>query len=133
MQNQLQKKSPKESEMSLACQSDLIDLVTQCFDSLNNFGKTNQALPNIIKFFIVKLKKYPFEKVYEAFDEWTDRHSTMPTPADIINIIEPLPEYSKTLYISLCEKKKNDIYLSPQQRQFMAEFEKHEIKKTGLR
>ena len=119
--------------MSLEYQAEIVSLVSQCFDSLNNYGKTQEALPNIIKFFILKLKKYPFEKVYNAFDKWTDRHSTMPTPADIINIIDPLPELSKTLYISLCEKKKNDVYITPSQREFMAEFEKQEIKKSGYK
>lgn len=70
---------------------DLGGFVRQCFDALNTYGKTPDQLANATLMFVNILKDYPMDKVISAFGSWMRRSSTMPTPADIVNIIDPPP------------------------------------------
>lgn len=70
-------------------------LLLVCFDVLKVYGKEPEQLENIEKIFQMILGKYPFAKVEEGFLKYMERKAEMPTPADIVNIIDPYkPDYS---------------------------------------
>jgi hypothetical protein len=106
-------------------------MVTQSFDVLNVYGKTTDQLNYIVKAFILVLEAYPPKDVRDAFLHWISRKSVMPTPADIVNIIDPPPEkLSEALFINLCKKRDKGIYLTPDERRFIYAFEQQELTKS---
>ena len=59
-----------------------------CFDGLNTFGKTPGQLKNAMKLFLMRLGDYPMPLVRAAFERWVDEKPEMPTPADIIGMMQ---------------------------------------------
>lgn len=59
-----------------------------CFDGLDTFGKTPGQLANAVKLFLLMLSKYPAVLIRFAFEKWVRTESKMPTPSEIINLIE---------------------------------------------
>jgi hypothetical protein len=70
---------------------ELLVYTKQCFDTLKTYGKTPEQLETISEMFVTVLSKYPMERIKPAFLQWIERNSEMPTPADIINLIDPPP------------------------------------------
>jgi hypothetical protein len=87
---------------------DLGQFVSQCFDALNTYGKTPDQLANATKMFVNILKDYPMDAVIKAFGSWMRRSSIMPTPADIVNIIDPpAPKPDWAAYVSIRQRMKD--------------------------
>lgn len=63
-------------------------LVTKSFNLYNTYGRDPAALGDIFSDFQEALAEYPEEKISLAFTEWRKTKSSMPTPADIIELIE---------------------------------------------
>ncbi len=58
---------------------------------LDTFGRKPDQLKEISKMFVEMLRGYPLEKIKSGFHQHMKRSSRMPTPADIINLIDPPP------------------------------------------
>lgn len=127
-----------KSEPNLASKPEainkVIEMVTQCFNSLNVYGKTSDQLPGIIKMFILVLADYPLEKISKGFADYLKRNSVMPTPADIVNIIDPPKEQWKpdwSVYRALKKKVQQDgYYLYGSERLFVEKCENFVFKKA---
>lgn len=82
----------------------LLEFLDASFAALDRYGRKPDQLKEIAKLFIHLLRGYPLEKIKEGFYEHMRRESRMPTPADIINIIDPLPPVWKpdwAVYVGL--------------------------------
>lgn len=82
----------------------LAEVIGRVFDLQKQFGKTTGQLENIVAGFCWALAKYPVQEVMRGFGEYIQRHSDMPTPANIVAIIDPDPpkkEWDKSVYIKL--------------------------------
>lgn len=76
------------------------------FDGQKQFGKNSDQIENMVKFFCWSMRKYPVEKVLEGIGQYVLQKSDIPTPSDIVNIIDPKPPVwkpDKSYYISLKE------------------------------
>jgi len=108
----------------------LCSLVAQCFDSLNVYGKTTDQLENIAGAFQLVLGDYDIDTVSKAFAKHLRRSSTMPTPADIVNIIDPPPQkLSGAVYISLKKQLIDNIFTTDEERAYIAAYERQEMDK----
>lgn len=71
---------------------DLATIITHTFDLQKQYGKQAGQLENVVKGFCWALKGYSAEIVINAFGTYILRHSDMPTPSDIVKIIDPQPD-----------------------------------------
>lgn len=79
-------------------------IIGQAFDMQKQFGKTTGQLENIVSGFLWIMEPYPVDIVVGAFAKYLREHSDMPTPSDIVKIIDPKkPEkiWDKAVYIKL--------------------------------
>lgn len=67
----------------------------QIFDLQKQFGKTTSQLENIISGFCWVLDGYELSLVITGIAEYAKRNSDIPTPSDIVKIIDPQPEKFK--------------------------------------
>jgi hypothetical protein len=67
---------------------DITEFMIVCFDSLDTYGKNRQQLKNAIKLFLITLADYPAILIRKAFEKWVRTESKMPTPKDIISLME---------------------------------------------
>lgn len=67
----------------------LLSFVKGCFDTLDTYGKTAGQLETISDMFILTLTGYSIEQIRGAFLQYMRSSNKMPTPFDIISIIEP--------------------------------------------
>lgn len=63
-------------------------MVGQCYETLRVYGKEPGQIKTIVRTFLMLLGEYPLLRVRAAFLGWMKTHNEMPTPADIIGIIE---------------------------------------------
>jgi len=76
----------------------ITDMVSQCFETLNIYGKTTEELPTIIKLFQVTLAEYQPQDIEKAFAEHIKTNSIMPVPADIVARIDAILKTRRELY-----------------------------------
>lgn len=81
----------KDSVLSSQETRKLLTFLDTTFAVLDTYGRKPDQLEEIAMLFVVMLKGYPLEKIKDGFMQHMRRSSKMPTPADIINIIDPLP------------------------------------------
>jgi len=58
-----------------------------CFSTLDTYGKTPEQMKEVVKMHLLLLGEYPFPLVKSAYLEWVKTQRKMPTPADIIEIV----------------------------------------------
>lgn len=64
------------------------DLMVICFDALDTYGKSPSQLANIVKLFLISLSDYPAPLIRRAFETWVRTQSKLPTPAEIIGLMQ---------------------------------------------
>jgi hypothetical protein len=85
-------------------------LVFQCFQSLRTYGKEPEQLGAVNGMFQMVLAEYPYDKIKGAFSYFLRHNNEMPTPADIVNIIERggKPPLERSVYVSIQKKPKDE-------------------------
>jgi hypothetical protein len=81
-------------------------MVTTCFEALRVYGKTAEQLESVVGMFALALADYPIEKIRTAFKVYVKRHSDLPAPADIVQIIERdgKPPFERSVYIAIAQR-----------------------------
>lgn len=93
---------------------------------LNVYGKTPEQLGNVTKLFFAVLANYPAETIKAAFLTYLKTNSTMPTPADIENIINPpRPKPDWPVYIALKKRIHDGYFPLSDERQFLRDCEQY--------
>lgn len=110
---------------------ELLTYISQCFDCLNTYGKTPDQLTNAGRMFIAVLSPYPMLEIKKAFVEWARRNSAIPTPADILNIIDPPPPTPDwAAYVAIRQKMRDGYtFVMPDQRRYVAWCEDYAVNK----
>jgi hypothetical protein len=62
-------------------------LLVDCAAALKSY-KTPEQMEGVVRIFLTMLGKYPYEKVRGAFFKYMEFNKEMPTPADILAILE---------------------------------------------
>jgi len=73
----------------------LTKILTMCFDSLKVYGKTYEQMGSLTKMFKMMLRPYNMEEIEGAFVRHLTVSNEMPTPKDIIAIIDPSTQPKK--------------------------------------
>lgn len=132
-----QKANPKEQEKQpyeVLCLKDDIEgqkkltvLLADCFDALNLYGKEPEQLESMIRIFKLVLGRFTWGVIEKAFSIFLNDADKMPTPADIVKIIEPPKQERKwcgATYIQLCQRKRENQFMLDRELQYIADFEK---------
>lgn len=113
-------------------QAQFCEFMAQCYDGLNTYGKTPEQLENLTGLFLTVLGHYPLETVKNAFLQHIKRSPNLPTPADIVNIIDPLPEeLSPSMYVNIMKECTiGGKLLWGDKKRYVEEFERREMAKV---
>ena len=102
----------RRSETSLPVSQDLhgqgqmAEILTQCFQALNLYGKEPEQLAAAIPLFQMVLGDYPIGQIKSAFITWLRTNDTFPAPANIVSLIRRggKPPLSEAVYVSISRK-----------------------------
>lgn len=103
----------------------LTRLVTACYEAMNVYGKSPEQLEAIIMLMQMTLRKFSYDDVRKAFEVYLNQSAVMPTPADIVKIIEPSKEKRKwcaTTFIDLRRQQREGQFMSKEEKKYMHEF-----------
>lgn len=106
-------------------------LITICFDSLKTYGKTFEQLDSIVKLFEFALSSYEMERIEKAFLRHVERSADMPTPSDIIKLLDPSKNPRKldsSVFAEIKRKmKEGNVYVSEQEKAYVEQYLKIEL------
>lgn len=96
---------------SASDQANIVKMLSVILNNQKAFGK-EQSIDDTFSFFKMKLDgKYTADQVLGAVDKYTDSNADIPTPADIINILNPPKrKITQAEYIAALEWQKNNGY-----------------------
>lgn len=63
-------------------------MVQQCFAIQDTYGKTPEQLKILMRTMIEELRRYSIDIISYAFKQWRRESNKIPTPAEIIELIE---------------------------------------------
>ena len=107
----------------------LRNLIDQCFDIFNIYGKKPESAKNILNGFKLVLSEFDEETITDAFKEWMKQSSTMPTPSDIYKIIKPPVVWDKALYMSLVKRRKDgNVFMSSDELKYIEDYEREALR-----
>lgn len=107
----------------------LTEALGQCCSIQKAYGKQMGDLQTMVTAFHQILAEYPLARVQDGFRQYIKRNSTIPTPADIVNLIDPLPPHlDATFYRVLIDKKKNGG-LSYEEYRYVSAYEENQLEK----
>lgn len=96
------------------------------------YGKTTGQLETVVKGFAWLLDGYDYKLVVNGLKQYLRRHNDIPSPSDIINIIDPpkpVWQPDKSYYIKLQEIVKKSNYspyaLNDDEKEYIEKYEKH--------
>lgn len=114
-------------------QAKLAEAIGLVFDGQKQFGKTSEQLENMVKLFCWVLKPYPLADVMNGLAQYVSQHSDLPTPSDIVKIIDPKPEpfapdwgYYKRLQKAIEEGR----FVGDEEKRYMRMCEEHSLAKA---
>ena len=101
----------------------LTALLAQCFQSLKIYGKGPESLKATVAMFQMILAEYAFDDIAQAFRVFLKRHTEMPTPADIVGLIERdgWPALDRAVYVSL--QKRDPATRTPDEWAYIRDYE----------
>lgn len=85
------------------------------------YGKTEAELETLVEGFCWALSDYPMQTIIEAIAKHIRKTPTIPTPADIENIINPPPpKIDWPLYIEIKKRlREGNVYVDSDEKQFI--------------
>ncbi len=133
MKRQQEATQERKIQTSNEDQKKLTRLVTACYEGLNTYGKSPEQLEASIMLMQMTLGRFQYDTVREAFSIYLQTGSTMPTPADIIKIIEPpIPEkkWCKITFLEIRRKKRENVFVSLDEERYLNDFIRAEVNST---
>ena len=96
-------------------------------DTMRQYGRKPAQMENLTKMFIFALADYPYDKISNALRFYAKHYSEMPTPSDIVAIIERngKPPFERAVYVALRTKPKDE--LRDEEWEYIREYEKWAI------
>jgi hypothetical protein len=120
----------KGSPWSVAEKSSLALVIGKVFDLQKQYGKQTGQIENIIDGFCWAMQEYPADLVIRGFGQYILDHSDIPTPSDIVKIIDQKPpawKPDKAYYISLKDihKQHGPYGLDSEEVEYIRRYEEH--------
>jgi hypothetical protein len=109
-------------------------ILALCFDTLKTYGKTYDQMDSISSLFKMVLKKYSYQQIESAFVKYLTIKTEMPTPADIVAIIDPATQpkkWSATAFIDIKKRSREGQYITPEQRKYCEDYIKAQIESNS--
>lgn len=108
-------------------QAQLAEMLAQCFNGLNVYGKDATQLCDTVKLFQFVLGDFPAADIAPAFKVFLTRNSRMPAPSDIVAILKRgnKPPLDQAVYIALSKRKFESR--TADEDAYIAEYEKDAI------
>lgn len=109
----------------------LTRLVAACYEALNVYGKSPEQLEASIMLMQMTLGRFDYEKVRDAFSKYLQYGATMPTPADIIKIIEPPVEPRKwcgATFVDIKRRTREGQFITNAENKYCEDFIQARIK-----
>lgn len=106
-----------------------------CFDTLNVYGKEPEQLANITKLFQLVLGRFHISQVEGAFAQYLATNSTMPTPADIVKIIEPPikpVKWCATTFIDIKRRSREGQFITDTEKKYCEDFVTAKVDKADI-
>lgn len=106
-------------------QKKLTILLADCFDALNLYGKEPEQLESIIRIFKLVLSRFTWEVIEKAFKLYLNDADKMPTPADIVKIIEPPKQERKwcgVTFIDIKRRWRENQFISNEEKKYCSDF-----------
>lgn len=110
---------------SLEDKRKLTRLVTSCYHALRQYGKSPEELEAIIMLMQIKLAKYAYEDVRMAFDKLLDTATQVPTPAEVIAIVDPSTQprkWSATAFIDIKRRIREGQFVPKSEIQYCKDY-----------
>ena len=99
-----------------------------CLVTQRTYGKQATDMEKALKVFIRVLSDYEPEKVIQAIKKWLLTSPDFPTPADILNILNPQPKFDYAVYNALNDRLKRGEKLDYSQMEYIKAYEKNALK-----
>lgn len=104
--------------------------LAQVCELQKQYGKAAANLEVLVGGFLWLLAGIPMQEILGAMRSYVLKKNDIPTPAELLNIINPpAPVLSGAAYIGLRKKLADDVYLTPDDRAFIRAYEKQETDK----
>jgi hypothetical protein len=112
MQNQISENKHNEQWTNTQIQK-LIQTISVVVTQQNDYGKEVNVI-DTIEYFKMKLQsRYTVDQVIYAIDIFTDRSDRIPTPADLIKILDPeQPRITEAQYVEACRYQERNGFPS---------------------
>lgn len=89
------------------------------------FGKTEAELKTLVDGFVWMLGDQPALKVFEAIKQYVLRNNDIPTPSDVMNIIDPPKEEHKwcvVTFLDIKRRKREGQFVMDHEEQYCSDF-----------
>jgi len=85
---------------------EMAGMLMACFESQKVYGKEPESMASALKVFNMVLADYSIKQIMDAFKFHLRNNAEMPTPSDIVKVIERgnKPPLSESVYVSLSKK-----------------------------
>lgn len=97
------------------------------------YGKTAAELETLVEGFCWALEGYEIDEILNAMRQYVARKNDIPTPSDILNIIDPPPApvqpLSGAVYIEIKKRMRSDVYVTIAEREYCQSYENQEMAK----
>lgn len=102
---------------------------------MKTWGKEPESLESIVSLFAEVLGEYSEDKIFWAMNQHAKRSNEFPTPADIVNLIDPAPEkLSREVYIRLSQKaQKTPENMDSDEWKYLREYERAALEGSDYR
>lgn len=85
--------------------AELTTMLAACFQTLNTYGADPESIADRAKMFQLVLADYPLETVKDAMVRYLRTGKTLPTPADIVALVDPAQrEPDRAVYVEISKK-----------------------------
>lgn len=118
--------------MSNAEKSHLSTVLAQICALQKAYGKTAAELEILVEGFAFVLCDYTAQQITGAIRIFVRNSLEIPTPSEILAILDPREEkLSAAVYVELNKKKRHGSFITQQERDFLRAFEAQEVRKAN--
>lgn len=116
---------------NLEAQDQLSDLLNQTYAMLKKFGEAADVTAMRDAGFQMVLADYTIAQIAKAFKTYLLTNKEIPTPADIVAIIDPKTQpLSGMIYKELIDRRKKGNWLTSDEWQYIHAYEQNEFRKV---